>query len=64
MSSVWVETLVSVKLMNRSIKSCIRVNPATCSGSRDSQKAPIRSKVASRPKPSTTQILARLPPMT
>ena len=57
-------TLDSENVMNRSKNSCIWVSPATCSGFRVSQKAPMRSMMLSLPKPSTTHSRALRPPMT
>ena len=50
MSSTSKETLVSEKVMKRSTKSCILVMVLShLRRDSDSQKAPIRSRMASRP---------------
>ena len=56
-------TLDSEKVIYRSRKSCISVRPTTFSGFSVSQKAPIRSRMLSLPKPSTTHSRARRPPI-
>ena len=54
-------TFTSIKVTNRSANCCISVRSRTASGWRDSQKAPIRSRMASPPKPSITQKRALCP---
>ena len=49
MSSTSKETLVSEKVMKRSMKSCILEMVFSPSAGTPSQKAPIRSRMASRP---------------
>lgn len=49
MSSSSSVTPVSENVMNRSANACISVSVPTCSGRRDSQKAPIRSRIVSSP---------------
>ena len=54
-------TSTSMKVTNRSANCCISSMPFSASSGRASQKAPIRSRIASPPKPSITQNRARRP---
>ena len=54
-------TFTSITVTNRSANCCISARSLTASGGSDSQKAPIRSRMASPPKPSITQKRALRP---
>ena len=58
------ETSTSMKVTHRSAKACMSAMPSRASGGRESQKAPIRSRMVSPPKPSITHSRARFPAMT